>query len=167
VTRSDQFLPPRIPFVVEDEKSGALVLTREAWRALQQIPATKDQVTALTARVVALERELMPAQCLIESKNAAAADEVQYTAPAGFRATVDVFTAYNSTAGALDLTVSIVPNGVTQGPEHIVSVTTIAAGDTVTLPEMAGQALEPGDFISTLASGAGIAIRASGPVTAV
>lgn len=147
-----QLLPPRVQFV--DPKTG--LLTKEAYRALQQIPE-------LQARLAAVEEEsILSAVCLIETKFAETVETAQYTTPARTRATVDAFSAYNSTAGALVLTVRAVPAGETPGAQHIVAAPTIAAGATYTFPELVGQTLEPGDFISVLPAAAGIAIRAAG-----
>jgi hypothetical protein len=102
------------------------------------------------------------AKCLVESKYAENAQTTQYTAT-GVRAIVDKFTGYNGTAGAVSLTVNLVASGGAAGASNVKVVRSLAAGETYTFPEMVGQVLNAGDFISTLASAAtSIVIRVSG-----
>jgi hypothetical protein len=60
--------------------------------------------------------------------------------------------------------VNIVTVADTSGNKNlIVKTKSLAAGETYTFPEIVGQALEPGDFISTIASAAtAINIRSNG-----
>lgn len=105
------------------------------------------------------------AKCLIESKYAENAQTAQYTA-SGVRAIIDKFTGYNGTAGAVTLTVSLVASGGTASADEIIVSKSIAAGETYTFPELVGQVLNSGGFISTLASAAtSIVIRVSGRET--
>jgi hypothetical protein len=102
------------------------------------------------------------AKCLVESKYAENAQTTQYTAT-GVRAIVDKFTGYNGTAGAVSLTINLVASGGAAGASNVKVVRSLAAGETYTFPEMVGQVLNAGDFISTLASAAtSIVIRVSG-----
>lgn len=104
------------------------------------------------------------ARALFNPNQAANAETTQYTAPASTRTIIDKFTGTNTTGGAVTITVKLVPNGGAAGASNtIVSVKSIAAGECYTFPELVGHVLNPGDFISTLASAAAsITIRASG-----
>lgn len=104
------------------------------------------------------------AKCLLEAKYAENAQTTQFTASTGTRVIVDKFTATNISAAAVTLGVNLVPSGGAAGDENmIVSDKSIAAGETYTLPEMVGQVLNTGDFISTVAGAAtSIVIRLSG-----
>lgn len=104
------------------------------------------------------------AKPLIQSKQAESAQTTQYTAPTGTRTIIDKFSGTNTTAGALTLSVNIVPLAGTAGASNlIVAVKTLAGGETYTFPELVGHILAAGDFISTIASAAtAITIRASG-----
>jgi len=100
---------------------------------------------------------------LILSKYAGAAETTEYTASSGMRTIIDKFTGYNSTGGAVSLTVKLVASGGAAGATNVVVVKSIAAGETYTFPEVVGHVLEPGGFISVVAaSGSAIVIRASG-----
>ena len=104
------------------------------------------------------------AKCLLEAKYAENAETTQYTAGAGIRTIVDKFTGTNVTAAAALLTVKIVASGGAAGASNtVVYQKSIAAGETYTFPEMTGQILNSGDFVSTLAGTAtAIVIRLSG-----
>ena len=151
---TSQLLPPRVPFVLLD--SG--VLTREAYRSLQQL-------ADLAARVAAIEEETMTSQCVIESKYAEAAETTQYTCPANSRVVLENFSGHNTSGGAITITVKIVPSGAPADADYTVAYSSVAAGTSYTFAGLVDQTLEPGDYISTLASGAtSITIRASGRV---
>jgi len=100
---------------------------------------------------------------LIPAKIAENSQTTQYTAT-GVKAIIDKFTATNYSGGAQSLSVNIVTSGDTAGNQNLIKKTkTLQAGETYTFPEIAGQSLEAGDFISTLASAAtSINIRCSG-----
>lgn len=104
------------------------------------------------------------ARSLIASKQAENSQTTQYTAPSGTRTIIDKFTGTNSTAGAVTLGINIVTSGGAAGASNlIVDDKSLAAGETYTFPEVVGHVLNPGDFISTIASAAtSITIRASG-----
>lgn len=103
------------------------------------------------------------AKILIAPKLAEVTQTTQYTAT-NVRAIIDKFTATNVTAGALTLSVNLVTASDTAGNQNLtVKTKTLAAGETYTFPEIVGHILEPGSFISTIASAAtSISIRASG-----
>jgi hypothetical protein len=100
-------------------------------------------------------------KCLLESKYAENAQTTQYTAPASTRVLIDKFTAY-SLAGTT-LAVNIVASGGSAGASNVKANKTLAANETYSFPELVGQILNPGDFISTLPGGAtAVVIRISG-----
>ena len=100
---------------------------------------------------------------LIPAKEAENAQTAQYTA-VNCRAIIDKFTATNTSGSNATLSINLIPNAGSAGNDNlIVDAHAIAPGETYTLPEMVGQVLEAGSFISTLASAANaITIRASG-----
>ena len=100
---------------------------------------------------------------LIPAKQAENAQTTQYTA-VNCKAIVDKFTATNTTAGNVTISVNLVTSGGAAGTANlIVDTRSIAPDETYTFPELVGQALESGGFISTLASAAtSLTIRASG-----
>lgn len=102
--------------------------------------------------------------CIIESRDAANAITTQYTASVnGTRTIIDKFTSTNYTAGALTLTVYLVPFGSAAANSNLIKIKTLAAGECYLWPEVVGHTLNPGDFIATNASAAtSISIRASG-----
>jgi hypothetical protein len=100
---------------------------------------------------------------IIPSKFASATDTTEYTASTGTRTIIDKFTGYNSTGGSVTLTVNLVAIAGLVSTSNVVVVKTIAAGVTETFPEVCGHSIEPGGFISVVASAAtSISIRASG-----
>lgn len=100
---------------------------------------------------------------LILPKQAEDAQTTQYTADA-VKAIIDKFTVTNTTAGNVALSVNLVSSGGSAGVSNLlIDARTIAPDETYTCPELVGQILEAGDFISTLASAAAsLTIRASG-----
>jgi hypothetical protein len=100
---------------------------------------------------------------LIPAKQAENTQTTQYTA-ANCKTIIDKFTATNTTAGNVTISVNLVISGGAAGVSNlIVDVRSLAPDETYTFPELVGQALEPGGFISTLASAAtSLTIRANG-----
>ena len=100
---------------------------------------------------------------LIPAKQAEATQSGQYTA-VNCRAIIDKFTATNTSAGNVTLSVNLVTFGGTADNSNlIVDTRAIAPNETYTFPELVGQVLESGGVISTIASAAtSITIRASG-----
>jgi hypothetical protein len=100
---------------------------------------------------------------LLEAKYAENSQTTQYTAT-GVKAIIDKFTATNGTGVAATLAVNLVPSGGTASASNLVLFTkSIAAGETYSCPELVGQILSAGDFISTNAGTAtAIVIRISG-----
>lgn len=104
------------------------------------------------------------AKPIIPAKQAENAQTTQYAAPAGTRTIVDKFTATNTSGVSATLSVNIVNSAGAAGDGNlIVKTKALAAGETYTFPEIVGHVLNPGDFLSTLASAAtSITIRAAG-----
>ena len=100
---------------------------------------------------------------LIASKQAENAQTTQYTAT-NAKAIIDKFTATNTSAANVTLSVNLVTSGGSAGVTNlIVDSRAIAPDETYTFPELVGQVLESGGFISTIASAAtSLTIRASG-----
>jgi hypothetical protein len=100
---------------------------------------------------------------LIPSKQAEASQTTQYTA-VNCKTVIDKFTATNTSAGNVTITVNIVTSGGSPGDSNAISYTRgIAPGESYTFPELVGHSLEPDGFISTIASAAtSLTIRASG-----
>lgn len=100
---------------------------------------------------------------IIPSKEAEATQTAQYTA-VNCRTIIDKFTATNTSAGNESLSVNLIAASGTAGNDNlIVDARMMAAGETYTFPELVGQVLDPGSFISTIASAAtSLTIRASG-----
>lgn len=99
---------------------------------------------------------------LFAAKQAENAQTTQYTAVAK-TTIIDKHTVTNTTGGGVAYTVNIVPSGSVAGAGNQVLSKTIAAGETYQCPEVVGQVLNPGDFISTLAgAAASLTILANG-----
>lgn len=100
---------------------------------------------------------------LIPSKQAENADTTQYTA-VNCKTIIDKFTATNTSAGNVSLSVNLVSTGGSVGDSNlIVDARSIAPNETYTFPELVGQALNPNGFISTIASAAtSLTIRSTG-----
>lgn len=101
---------------------------------------------------------------LIPAKQAENSQTTQYTAPTGTRAIIDKFTVTNTTASNATFSCNIVSAaGSASDSNLIIDTRAIAAGECYTCPELVGQIIEPGGFISTLAGTASaLTIRASG-----
>lgn len=100
---------------------------------------------------------------LVSAKTAENSQTTQYTAN-GVTAIIDKFTATNYSATAATISVNLVTIGGSAGNENlIVKAKTLQASETYTFPELVGQVLAPGGFISTVAGTASaINIRVSG-----
>lgn len=100
---------------------------------------------------------------LIPAKQAESSQTTQYTANL-CRTVIDKFTATNTSAGNVTISINLVTSGGSAGVDNlIVDSRAIAPDETYTFPELVGQVLEPGGFISTIASAAtSLTIRASG-----
>jgi len=100
---------------------------------------------------------------LIPPKQAEAAQTAQYTAT-NVKAIIDKFTVTNTSANNVTFSVNLVTVSGSAGASNlIIDARTIAPDETYTCPELIGQVLEAGSFISTLASAAtSLTIRCSG-----
>jgi hypothetical protein len=100
---------------------------------------------------------------LIPAKIAEATQTTQYTA-SGLTTIIDKFTATNYSAAAATISINLVTLADTAGNQNlIVKTKTLQPAETYTFPEIVGQVLSPGAFVSTIAGTAtSINIRASG-----
>lgn len=100
---------------------------------------------------------------LIPAKQAENTQTAQYTA-VNCRAIIDKFTATNTSAGNVTISVNLIASGGSAGNSNlIVDARAIAPNETYTFPELVGQVLEAGSFISTIASASNaLTITASG-----
>ena len=90
---------------------------------------------------------------IIPAKTVENAQTTQYTS-AGVQTIIDKFTATNYNAAAATISVNLVASGGSTGNDNlIVDAHAIAPGETYTFPEIVGQALASGDFISTIEIG--------------
>lgn len=103
------------------------------------------------------------AKVLISPKTAENAQTTQYTAT-NVTALIDKFTATNYSAGAVVISVNLVPFGSTAADSNLVVKTkTLQPAETYLFPELVGQVLANGGAISTLADTASaVNIRCSG-----
>lgn len=100
---------------------------------------------------------------LIPAKSVEDIQTTQYTAK-NVTTIVDKITATNYSSAAVAVSISIVTNGTIASNDNlIVKTKVLQAAETYLFPELTGFALEPGGFISTLASEPdSVNIRASG-----
>ena len=100
---------------------------------------------------------------LVPAKLVVAAQTIQYTAT-GVTAIIDKFTATNYSATAATISVNLVTAAGSAGDLNLITKTkTLQASEVYTFPELVGQVLGIGDFISTAAStGSAINMRVSG-----
>lgn len=100
---------------------------------------------------------------LIPAKQAENSQTTQYTAT-NCKAIIDKFTVTNTNTANVTFSVNLVASGGTAGTDNlIVKTRSIVPGETYLCPELVGQVLEAGGFISTLAGTASaLTITASG-----
>ena len=100
---------------------------------------------------------------LIPAKIAENTQTTQYTA-VNVTAIIDKFTATNYSATAATISVNIITVSGSAGNDNlIVKTKTLQPSETYTFPELVGQVISSGGFISTIAGTAtAINIRASG-----
>jgi hypothetical protein len=100
---------------------------------------------------------------LVPAKYAENAQTTQYTAN-GVTAIIDKFTATNISASAATISVNLVTSAGSAGNTNLITKTkTLQPSEVYTFPELVGQVLGSGDFISTIAGTASaINIRVSG-----
>jgi hypothetical protein len=100
---------------------------------------------------------------LVPAKYAENTQTTQYTAT-GLTAIIDKFTATNISGSAATISVNLVTLAGSAGNTNLITKTkTLQASEVYTFPELVGQVLGAGDFISTIAGTASaINIRVSG-----
>ena len=100
---------------------------------------------------------------IIPRKLAESTQTTQYTA-VNCKAVIDKFTATNTSGSAVTISVNLVSKDGTAGSSNlVVQNKSVQAGETYNFPELSGQILEAGGFISTLAGTASdLVISASG-----
>lgn len=100
---------------------------------------------------------------LVPSKTAESSQTTQYTA-SNVTTILDKFTATNYSASAATLSVNLVTVAGTAGNDNLITKTkTLQPAEVYTFPELVGQVLMAGGFISTIAGTASaMNIRASG-----
>lgn len=100
---------------------------------------------------------------IIPAKTVEVAQTTQYTA-ANVTTIIDKFTATNYTTTAATISVNLVTTAGSAGNSNLITKTkTLQPAEVYTFPELVGQVLNPGDFISTIAGTASaINMRVSG-----
>ena len=100
---------------------------------------------------------------IIPRKQAEAVQTSQYTAT-NCKTIIDKFTVTNTSAGSVTFSCNLVASAGAAGSSNlIISAKAVQAGETYLCPELVGQTLESGGFISTLAGAAtSLTISASG-----
>jgi hypothetical protein len=100
---------------------------------------------------------------LVPAKYAEATQTTQYTST-GVTTIIDKFTATNISGSAATISVNLVTTADTAGNTNLITKTkTLQPSEVYTFPELVGQVLAVGDFISTIAgTGSAINIRVSG-----
>ena len=106
---------------------------------------------------------MVTVKVLVPAKYAENTQTTQYTTT-GVTAIIDKFTATNVTGTAATISVNLVTVAGTAGNTNLITKTkTLQASEVYTFPELVGQVLGIGDFISTVAGTASaINIRVSG-----
>lgn len=100
---------------------------------------------------------------LVPAKIVEATQTTQYTAN-NVTTIIDKFTATNYSAAVATISVNLVTVSFTAGNNNLISKTkTLQPAEVYTFPELVGQVLNPGDFISTIAGTAtSVNMRVSG-----
>ena len=100
---------------------------------------------------------------LLPAKQAENSQTTQYTAT-NAKAIIDKFTVTNTSANNVTFSCNLVTSGGSAGASNlIIDARTLVPDECYTCPELVGQALDVGGFISTIAGAASsLTIRASG-----
>ncbi len=100
---------------------------------------------------------------LVPSKQAESAQTTQYTA-VNCTTYIDKATITNTTSGNVTFSANLVTSAGAAGAGNlVVNLRSIAPKETYALPELVGQVLQPGDFLSTIAGAAtSLTLRVSG-----
>ena len=102
---------------------------------------------------------------IIPAKTAENSQTTQYTSTCVYTI-IDKFTATNYSASPATISLNLVTSDGSAGNDNLITKTkTLLASEVYTFPELVGQVLNSGDFISTIAgTSSAINIRASGRV---
>lgn len=102
-------------------------------------------------------------KALVPAKQLENSQTTQYTA-ANVRAIIDKATVTNTSAANVTFSANIVNPGGSAGSNNlIIDTRTIVPDETYLCPELVGQVLEPGSFLSTIAGAAtSLTMRVSG-----
>lgn len=100
---------------------------------------------------------------LVPAKTVENTQTIQYSA-VNVTTIIDKFTATNYSATATAISVNLVTSAGSAGNQNLITKTkTLQPSEVYTFPELVGQVLSPGDFISTIAGTANaINMRVSG-----
>lgn len=100
---------------------------------------------------------------IIPRKQAEAVQTTQYTS-SNCKTVIDKFTVTNTNTSVITFSVNLVASGGSAGSSNLILQSkSIQPGECYTCPELIGQSLEAGGFISTLAGSAtSLTISASG-----
>ena len=100
---------------------------------------------------------------IVPAKTVEATQTTQYTS-VNVVTIIDKFTATNYSASAATISVNLVTSAGSAGNDNLITKTkTLQPSEVYTFPEIVGQVLNPGDFISTIAGTASaINMRVSG-----
>jgi hypothetical protein len=100
---------------------------------------------------------------IVPAKTVENTQTTQYTA-VNVTTIIDKFTATNYSASAATISVNLVTTAGSAGNSNLITKTkTLQPSEVYTFPELVGQVLNPGDFISTIAGTASaINMRVSG-----
>ncbi len=105
-------------------------------------------------------------QCLLQSVTAPTTQTTIYgPVPTAARVKLDKYTVYNPTANVQTYEVHLVAAGGAAGAGNKVGVASIQPNETYNFPWVVGHDLNPGDFISVVASDASMTHRITGRVT--
>jgi hypothetical protein len=103
------------------------------------------------------------AKTLAEGQIIPNADTTVYTAPGNTTTIIDKLTTANYDSVARVITISIVASGGSVGNAYYIGKQTLAPYETYIWPEVVGQILNPGDYVSAIASNnTGVNLRLSG-----
>lgn len=101
---------------------------------------------------------------IVQPLQLAVAATTQYTVPAGTRCIIDKATVTNTDTVNRSFSVNLVPSSSSASNANlIIDARAVVPDETYLCPELIGQVLGPGDFISTTASAAtALTLRISG-----
>jgi hypothetical protein len=140
-----QMVAPRVPLA---DANG--YVTREWYRLLSALYADSPSTREMASQFVRLADQTL----------GAAASPV-YIAPAGIRTVIRAAVVANSTGGAVNVSLWLVPAGETPGAGNVVlSSTSVGSNNSRVCLELVDQVIEPGGALYAL--GSGLTLVASG-----